>query len=574
MGLTNFQAYKLKASAYVYLNGIPIQLDITSGSFTYSLNSIPQGSIQVALGLNGVTGVASSLYSILDRLTVMVPIEVWLEVRPGPNSIGFQFEQWPTGPFKVFSGLITTTGDTLSRSQVGFTINMTGWPTDLNFSSALSRSSHTLTPQMMSNAATFATGTGVAWSGETAAAEFATPLNVQNDLWGLALGPWLQRLCEQDILTDPDDPAAVQPGSNFEAAAALSRFEPFVYGAYKYGRPLSIPLDGLDGIESVATAIAEDIASETFESVGSTTIWDKLSGGFAASYRFGIVPLVDTALIVPFTPGMRFPWQTIWGQEYTAISVEDQKPRPIKGVRMFTGAGSLTGAAGMRLGEAADEPTTGGRYDNPNFPGGMLINMNAPRWTANCVAPSTWGADATAPFGIRAGAVFPGVGVAPGAVAPVAVKGAVKNVWDAYAHSVYIVEALRGRTGSLQGKLRFDVCPGSTIVIQGVRDKFVNRQVGVANIGFLYAEVMTVSFSFDSEACAAGTTFALMNVRNTAEDLVDATSIIKHPLYGTRDPATPPLSIDPVQWNGAPLVENDAFLPQSSFTTQVFSALP
>ncbi len=561
MGYTNYQSYKIRALAYVYINGTAIPLDITSGSFTYALNSIPQGSVQVALGRNTVTGIASTLYTILEQLTVLVPIEVWMEVRTGPNSIGIQFESWPTGYFKVFSGLITSTGDSLSRTQAGFTINMTGWLCDLNFSSALSRSTQTLTPQMLSNAATFSTSTGVAWSAENAAIEFATPLNVGTDFWGLTLGPWLQSLCTQDILTDPDDPATAFPGSNFEASAALKRFEPFIYGKYRFGQPLAIPLLGLPGVESIAGAIAEDVAVETYESIGSTTIWDKLVGGYAPSYRFGVVPLVDTALVVPFTPGMRFPWQTIWGQEYTAISVEDQKPRPIKGIRMFTGSSSLTGVAGTRLGEADEEPSTGGRYDNPNFPGGMIIYMNAPRWTANAVSPGAFGADATAPFGIRGGAVFPGVGVGPLGPPPAVVKAAATNVWDAYAQAVYVAEALRGRTGSLQGKLRFDVAPGSTVVVQTVRDKFVKQQVGQGNNAFLYAEVMTVSFSFDAEAMSAGTTFALMNVRNGFEDTVDATSVAKHPLYANA-------------WNGAPLVENEVFLPQNSQTTAVFSALP
>lgn len=562
MGFTNYQSYKIRAVAFIYLDGRAHELEITGGSMTYALNSIPHGSLSAALGRNAITGDAANLYTILDGMTVMVPVEVWLEVIQGPNSIGFQFESWPQGLFKVFSGLCTTTGDSLSREGAAFTINVVGWPADLNFSSCLSRQTHVLTPQMLANAAAFDAGTGVAFSAESSTAEFFTPLNVQTDVWGRALGPWLLKLCENDLLSDDDDPAIAQPGSNFEAAAALNRFEPFVYrGVYKYGKPLAIPLAGLPGVESVATAIAEDVATETYASMGSTTIWDKLTGGFAADYRFAIAPLVDTALVVPFTPGYRQPWQTVWGQEYAAISVEDQKPRPIKGVRLFTGSASLTGAVGLRLGEAADEATTGGRYDNPDHAGGMIIHMNAPRWSANAAAPAAWGADALAAFGVRGGGIFPGAGAIHPLPGPALVRGGAKDLWDAYARTVYIVEALRGRTGSLQGKLRFDVCPGSTIAVQAVRDKFVNRLAGLADRAWLYAEVMAVSFAFDAETRSASTTFALMNIRNVKENGQDATSILEHPLYED-------------QWNGAPLVENDVFLPQNSQTFQVFSNLP
>lgn len=562
---TDYQAYKLRAVAVIYIAGQPVTLDIVNATTTFALNTIPQGSFNVAVGRNTFTGLASAIHHIAGQLAVTLPVEVWLQVLPGANSVGFVFEPWPAEAFKIFSGLLTSTAYTKSREGTSLTANMIGWPADLNFSSALTRLAHTLTPQMMSGPAAFqGGGLGIepSFTATTLASQFFAPTPVQLDMWGLSLGPWLRQLCQQDVLADPADLVAAARG-NFEALAALNRFEPFVYadaanpsGRYRYGVPLNLPIAGLPGSETVASAIGEDVAAETFESMASTTMWDKLVGGFAAGYRFAVVPLVDTALVVPYTAGTRLPWQVIYGQEYSAIGSWDQKPRPIKGVRLFTGVGSMTGALGLQQGEAGQEAAMGGTYDNPDYPDGMLIYDNAPRWSANAVAAPAYGGQASAPFGVRGNAFFPGAGDPPVLADPAVVRGGVRTLWDLYARAVYITEALRGRSASVQGRLRFDIAPGSTVEVRVVQDKFVEAQVGVLG-NVLYGEVQAVTTYIDSEARQASTTIQLANTRNILENTIDAMSIDQHPFY-----AAP--------WRGAPLVENDIFLPANQGAGIVF----
>jgi hypothetical protein len=363
-------------------------------------------------------------------------------------------------------------------------------------------------------------------------------------MWGLSLAPWLKVVCQQEILDDAGD-AFIEP--NTDAVSAIGWFEPFIYGRYRFGCPLSLPIAGLPGSESIASAIGEDIGLETFESFASSTLWDKLIGGFAANYRFSVIPLVSTALVVPAVAGMRAPWQVIYGEEYNSIDLSAQVPRPMKGVRLFTGTSSPTGALAGLGGSPGAVPELGGSYENPDFPHGMMRFENAPRWSANAASPPAFGLAGAMPFGVRGGAMFPGAGPAP-VIDPALVVAGITNLWDAYARSVYVSEALRGRTGVVQGKFRIDIAPGSTVEVRCVQDKFVRRQTGATVSDIMYGEVNTLTINLDSDNMSASTVFQLQNLRNFKENAKDSTSILRHPMY------------DKV-WNGAPLVEDNNLIP-------------
>ena len=543
--LANYQSYKIQAYAVITPEGYnPTTIDIQSFHLSFSLNAIPFGGMNVALGRSIPYGLAAIIHHFVDHLSIRVPVQIYLKVIPGANSYGFAFEHWPTEPFLVFDGRLTRTDYRRSRDSVSLNMRFAHWSIDLNSSSSVTRASHTLTPQQLSGAAAFRGGAGIlpAFFAGGAGAELFTPANLGEDLWGKALGPWLQQVCNQAILDDAGQP--IQP--NTEGLAALARFEPFVTGgAYENGKELPVIAAGRNGAEFLATAIAESVSSETFESFAASTLWDKIIGTYAPDYHFAVVPLARTALVVPGMSGMRTPWQAVYGEEYTVIDSTGDLARPIRGVHLFSGIGSMTGALGIRRAEAADEAVLAGRYEVEVD--GMIINANVPRWAANFVTPVAFGM-AAAPFGIRGGAVFPGVGVAP-AAGPLAARAAAVELWDEYARAVYIMEALRGRTGSIQGKLRFDIAPGSTIELYGVEDKFVEAQVGEKQHSVMYAEVESVGINVDAENLSASTTFGLKNMRTWFENTQDFMSITQHPLYDS-------------VWSGSILVEEGVFKPQ------------
>jgi hypothetical protein len=103
-------------------------------------------------------------------------------------------------------------------------------------------------------------------------------------------------------------------------------------------------------------------------------------------------------------------------------------------------------------------------------------------------------------------------------------------MYNGYAHAAYVGRGLLGRNGSLFGKLRFDIAPGSNIIIKGSSEVFIE---GDQTAEQLYGTVVRVSFRMDASKGQAGTGFSFMHIRTEAENKDDKTSVEKHPLYET-----------------------------------------
>jgi hypothetical protein len=111
-----------------------------------------------------------------------------------------------------------------------------------------------------------------------------------------------------------------------------------------------------------------------------------------------------------------------------------------------------------------------------------------------------------------------------------------------YAKALYYNEVLRGRVGTLQGALRFDICPGSTVKIEGATDKFLDKLVGGSIGGAItpvddptgadiYATVTSVGIGLNAEASIAGTGFQLAYLRTVNENESESFATKEHPLY-------------------------------------------
>jgi hypothetical protein len=552
--LVGFQVHKINAFARIDMQDDedPVEIDLARFTLTFAKNTIPTAHASVILGRSIVDGKVAEIHTLVDDLRVTLPIEIYLKVIPRAASTIDPVELWPAHYFRVFHGDLVSTGYTKDRERVSFNLGIAHWLVNTNSSSLLIGNTHTITPQQMNNLASFQLNQGASsnYFSIDGSAELFTTDNINEDFWGLALGPWLQQLCDLDILDDDGEDEDLQ--NNSEGLAALSRFEPFIYatganpeGTYLYGVPLELPIASIVGADALSTGISEEIAQETFECFRSATLWDKLIA-YGSNYEFSVIPLVNSALVVPQVDGQREPWVTIYGEEYNMIDVQSTQSRPVKGVRLFSGITSTDGSLGFGN-AAASPPEFFGRYDNPDFPEGMIRYDNAPRWIANSVSASSFGPGAAAPFAARGSAMFPGLGLINAIDIPAVLAGATE-IGDGLARAVYIREALRGRRGSLQGRLRFDIAPGSTIAIEGVEDQFVSSLTGKDG-DLLYAEVQSVGITVDAESMLASTVFELMNVRTFAENEADSSSIDVHPLYEQT-------------WRGAPLAENEEFRPE------------
>jgi hypothetical protein len=132
--------------------------------------------------------------------------------------------------------------------------------------------------------------------------------------------------------------------------------------------------------------------------------------------------------------------------------------------------------------------------------------------------------------------------------------GAEVKVWNdamrQYAQMIYASNALRGREGTVVGKLRFDIAPGTTIMIQAKGDKYLGEysdlqglleqeglSEGVDTLATdMYGFVAKVHISINAEQASATTAFELTNLRTEAENeqVSGRFSMPEHPFFGPR----------------------------------------
>jgi hypothetical protein len=562
-------------SIWIPINGVPTPfiLDISHAEMNWGINSIPTATVLLSTGFNSKDGLPATIHYLVNYLKMQLPFALILQVTPLTNSLGIPPyvwpDTWPNTPFSVFEGYTAAIGFSTSMSgQATYTLTIDHWLSDLNYSSALTASTNTLSASRLARSANifFNTPVGVAAGGAGAnfvsatggLAYFSTG-RIATDFWGLSLKPWLQGLCRQDVLTDPSTIAAggaIAGGENSQALKALARFEPFANTGYTWGVPLPFGID----ITQQATAlnilfqsINEDAVQGSITSWYSQTLWEKL-GTYAANYLFSVVPMVKRCLVVPMQPGIQGVWQTIYTEEYDQISFGGLLPRLIRGVRILGGLGNDFGANGgvqPQNGANAAQTSVGGTFNNPNLTAGMLLYLDAPKWLSCITSPNALGRAALAPNGVCGNALFPGSGVTFNGFTAVARRQAGQGVLTNYAQSMYVNEILQGRTGRLTGKLRFDISPGSSVRVAINEEAFIAAKLpAVVGDNYMYGTVRRLTHVIDAEQTSASTTFDIGWLRSEAENALPGTSIAAHPIWAN-------------QWYGAPNVDLPQFIPNT-----------
>jgi hypothetical protein len=561
--------YPMKPPAQGYNYSETVHLDVISFQSDWDLNAIPSGSIQVAVGRRcDNPDIVSAIHSLVDNMKLMLRCQVWMHAEERSNDYrdGLALDEWPAEPFVCFDGYVGGTGFRQSRSasgnEAGFRLDLLHWLADLNFSSSLSRTSHQLNPAQYSFPAAFSSGTGILpkFVSSTMAAHHFLTSKVSTDFWGVSLMPWMKELCRSDRFNAVEVPlVAADPirGQNYEALRALNRIEPFnithdpaagAIPAYTFGVPLQMSLGTLSA-DAAARSLASSVSRETVDSMASNTLWEKLVSQYGPNYLFSLVPMVDRALIVPFIPGLRTWWKTILAEEHDAVDLSAKLPRALRGVGLFTGRGSSTGAVATRPGTTpvadAIVHKIGGYYENDEQRGGQIILKRGPDWLTNVAVPYLYGSASAAPSAVKSTATSPGVGAPSAASTPAELQIAAAPLWQRYAQALYNVEVLKGRGGTIRSRLRFDIAPGSSVQVITAKERFVSAKLKSPSTEVCYGSVIRVSIVANSESMQAGTIFHVGYNRSANENISPSFSTYRHPLWSN-------------VWEGAPLIGNHA----------------
>ena len=495
-----------------------------SAAISYELNTIPRASFTVEIGRGHNPLKPAAIHKTADKFKVQTPISFYLTLE----QLAGKPQNLPEGEFRLFDGYLTGISWQRLQGQAQATLHAKNWLLDMDYSSALSDTSHPTNPSEFSYRTTHlfdGSGGGASWTPMTDKS-IITPGTLASDFWKEGLYEWLYELTKQDAINNEELSFIGAVGGNETARKALKRFTTSG-GRYV---PLALDMHGADS-DSVADSVWNDIQAQTFESFASTTLWGKLVAEWASSYMFAVVPRVEDAVVIPFAPGLRTQWQyELDSKDYIAISSTAELMRVLRGVGVFAGLKWRAGADLREPDEGGARLGIGGWYQAPGVTNGMIMFKQGPRWLTNMIAT-----DRYSEFSCGAGINVIGTSFHPGAggdnatvTTPAEIKKQSKQLIDAYAHSLYVYEQLRLRQIELSGKLRFDIAPGATVLIGAEDELFIE---GDALGQDLVGDVMRITYLIDSENGRVSTGFNLSHVRTVTENKQDTFGLDRHPLW-------------------------------------------
>jgi hypothetical protein len=513
----------------------------------FAVNTIPTAEVIVAIGRKAGDGTtAATIHSALDKLTPEKTVKVYLcAVGQWSDTL-----DWPTEAQLIFEGRIANIGYTKVMGKVQLVIRLVHWLMDLNNSSAVSAQSHPGNPSEYTFQTIFSSSRKAGVTGQpggmagTAEAAVIKVSAIREDLWGKVIKKLFCSIATGNRLAFTADLkrcTGVLKDSNAQALAALKRMEgesdddcTLVRSCYTPA--LAMTSASISAPITVANTIYKHLRFDTVQSFVHSTLWGKLvtySGTFGAA----IIPLVDRALFVPWVPGHRDTFcKTIQNCDYSYLNLSSDVKQLLYGMVLMGTKEYQSGVVGAGR-EITSLAGLGGCYVPDKAAGGMIKFIGPPAWLANI---PYGGHSAKKPVGLDGAKKF-STATTPqddtdtelvankDGLAREAIIQETSEMYNDYAKYMYVVEALRGRFGSISGKLRFDIAPGSTVVIAGSSELFLEGEDALAQN--LVATVLRVSIGINAESGQAGTTFMLGHIRTEAENEDDRFSVDKHPLY-------------------------------------------
>lgn len=557
----NWALTKLSNANALFLLINDVRYEVAQFTCSYALNEVPTAQCLLSIGRLGrdVTDKAQ-IHKTGKDLRQLRKAEVWFSPEGEYLPDG---TPWPKGAVRIFDGYFVGTAYRKVNGKIQVIVNLDHWLLDLACSSCLTTHSHpsnaadytlrAILEQVKSTGAT-ANFSPVYVSHLIHASDL--PMHVTEDFWsGLKkIFCSLTRYAANPV--SPHGACASANGSriqNTRARRALKRIEGFgdipkpgeedCTKPYQYG--VALKAQDVANVPDASNAIAMAISHDLTESYASMSMWNKLVGQFCSQFNMAVVPMVESAIVIADLPaynGGR--WKTIEPDDYDSFDMSAKLEYPLRGVGVWGEYADQTGAIAGRGTKAkilggcvaiSVPQNVNGVSTFPELDDGIFLVVRPPRWLQSL----TFGSGNNIGFTIKVDANEPQKTATQSAVAvgtlqqgPTAVEisQSAGLLFNRYAHSMFIAHGLRGRSGALGGKLRFDIAPGSNVLIKASLEKFLQNEDDLAIN--LYGNVNRVTIAINSESAIAGTTFVLTHLRTEAENADPRTSAAEHPLFG------------------------------------------
>lgn len=297
-----------------------------------------------------------------------------------------------------------------------------------------------------------------------------------------------------------------------------------------------------------------------------TTFWDFLVNKMCPDFVMALIPLPSLksspdemyAYLVPDTPGLKTPYKEMFLNDYTGFTMKARMWKPLYAVGVFSDGDDMSGAelSGNKVTPRAGGQCMGGIFPNPaelEGQAGQLLLVRAPEWLQQLTTLT----GAQKNFGDTGKAAHDAIDTEEDLgdpdFEPADKQDSKADILHDYAHLLYVQNAINGRAGTFDSKLRFDIAPGSVIKLKkearpGTTGKYMELPVDT------FVQVNRVSFNINSESPQAKTSFDCVHLRTEEENEQDGGtqkfSIDKHVFL--KGPSAGP-------YLGAPLIEEWKF---------------
>jgi len=515
----------VKPTITATFDGAPVEC--LQFAVTFELNSIPSAQLDVAVGRNMRNGKPAAIHSLASVFNTKKPkVKVHLKLDAGDNPAGIDWGPVAKDGAIIFDGYATHSAPSITRGAAQVRIPLQHWLHDLDKASAISGSSHPGNPADFVYPSVFkimgVSGVGgepkPGWVALTDLETTISPGMLTSDgTWGI-IKQWMQEVSRQD----PVDQRLAKSDGNAKALAALDRMPTEISTA--------LDLDSVDDGTSIGHGITQFLQASVARNNVNTTLWGKLIGEWCPSFFMAVAPRVDDALVIPFTgplSGEDEQYITIPSTEYDAISSEVAAANSISAIGIY-----YTAIDGFGENFA---PTSAPRNELAAvFPeatdGGMVMMKDAPIWLADSRQPGLYTGTATGikerkPIKTAVG------GEGSDEDAPQAAEQGAKDyktMLGRFAQQWYAIEKTKNRIVEVRSRLRFDICPGTQVLIKGAREDFIAGDgLGVDYYGI----VIRVSHTMSRRACFTMLTVGYL--RTPAENQSELYSVTKPPLFTT-----------------------------------------
>jgi hypothetical protein len=515
----------------------------------WAVNQIPQASLLLAAGRRMDDQTVSPVHDKLDVITAGAKVWVY-HSRLGGESWGLDDGLPDDDATLVFYGRVAGSGWQRATNAGLFTVNLLHWLAALDYSAAISASSHPGNPGDWTYPAHHAVTEPGKPANSTVRAQAAyiptihSGVDPFNDLWGDVLFKWINT----HIYNDPFDrvffgPPQANTGPPEEILDAVRRIQPGQFSV-----PLLLADRNRNGLvmedsSLIRDGIKEHLEKESGQSWITNTLWGKIVGDWAPSFWLQVIPRVRDALIVPATGGIRQSHMRLDDGDETGILLSGHGHRRLRGVGIVFPMGSFSGA---RLVYDATRDLSGlcGAFVADGVTSGVFMIKEPPVWLGQPVIGANFGRSGT---GVNTPITTPVDGPIGGNSPPDTGPGrrTQQRILDNFAEDWFALEMLKDRVGSVVTKLRFDIAPGTHLQVE------TGRATNIANhtdqlVSKWYGMVQSVSIHIDTATPSANTVLQLVHLRTEAEN----------------NNRTIPYAVDrpalyQIPWLGGPLITDD-----------------